>query len=569
MPTPLPDIGRAIRNIRRAREILQVLAEYGFHDVIHELGLDRVFFESRRLFGLTPRTAEHEPEPQAVRLRKAMERLGPTFIKMAQILATRRDLIPEAWAEEFAKLQDNVPALPAEEIGPHIERLYGGKIGEHFAEVDFTAFAAASIAQAHRARLHDGTRVMLKVLKPGTEATLDADTEILRTLAAFAEERFSGFGYSPSAVVEQFDRQVKREIDLKLEARSIERLTRAFSDDPRIGFPRVYREHTREGVLCLEFVEGVLLSRAEEADLPAATRRAVVAAGADAVFRQCFEIGFFHADPHPGNLFAVTDAAAPEGVRLVFIDLGMTGHIEPRSRELLADLVQGTIQGELDRVIEVVVELTDSLPSIAGDRAFRADVWEFISRFQSGSIADLQMGALLEEFFSKIRRHRLECPADIVYLIKAIGTIEGVGEQIDPGFDVVSHVRPHVERLVMGRYGFGAVRRRVTAMSLGYAELMEQLPRDLRDILRMVRRDKLVVKLEHRGVDGLTKELERASQNISHALVVSALILCGAILFLADAAAGEGWGVLTIAGAGALTLALALVVMRVIRQRIM
>jgi ubiquinone biosynthesis protein len=264
----------------------------------------------------------------------------------------------------------------------------------------------------------------------------------------------------------------------------------------------------------------------------------------------------------------VEDDASPAGVRLVFIDLGMTGHVDPRTRDLLGDLVHGTIQGELDRVVSAVIELTDAPPMLSSERAFRADVWEFISRFQSGTLDDLQMGALLEEFFSKVRRHRLECPADIVHLIKAITTIEGVGEMFCPTFDIIGHVSPHVERLVKQRYGFKAVRRRIENASLGYAEMAEQLPRDARDILRMIRRDKIVIKLEHKGVDRLTSELEQASQNISHALVVASLILCGAILFLADAAAGEGWGVLTVAGGASLLLAASMVAIRFVRLRL-
>ncbi|MBZ0171847.1 MAG: hypothetical protein K8E66_05660, partial [Phycisphaerales bacterium] len=370
-------------------------------------------------------------------------------------------------------------------------------------------------------------------------------------------------------VVEQFERQVRREIDLTLELRSIRRMAGAFKDHPRLRFPRTYPEHSTRHVLCMEHVQGVLLSSDEAKDFTEAERRDIVAIGSDAVFRQCFEIGFFHADPHPGNIFVLRETPEPPpdaapadadetgrralptpdtGIRLCFIDYGMTGHIDPHSAELLADLVHGTISGELTRVIDVIVELTDMTPVAASNRVFKADVWEFISRFQTGNIADLEMGALLEEFFAKIRRHKLRCPPDIVFLIKAITTIEGVGEKVCPDFDLVSHVRPHIENLVRRRYGFRAVRRRFQNTAMGYAELAESLPRELRALSKMVRHEQMMVKVRHQGLDEVTSELETASRNISLALIISALLVCGSILFLADAASNDNLGLLFIGG---------------------
>jgi len=545
MPTRVPNLGRTIRNIRRAREILSVFAAYGFRDVIQELDLDRLVLRGRRMIGLGKPGDEVNRKSQAVRLREAMEELGPTFIKLAQVLSTRPDLIPEEWANEFKRLQSDVPPEDPDRMRRHIERELGGRADELFASIESEAMAAASIAQAHRATLPDGTQVILKVLRPDVEEMLDADIEIMHALASFVEARFTDLGYSPTRVIEQFDRQVRREVDLRLERRSIERMAKAFTDDPRMYFPAVYPERSGRRVLCMEHIHGLLLTHTSPDSFTDEERREIVSIGTDAVFRQCFELGFFHADPHPGNIIIMrTD----EGIRFCFIDYGMTGHIDPRSAELLADLVQGTIATDLDRVIDVVVELSGASPTIAEDRAFRADAWEFLARFQNASLADLQMGSLLDEFFSKIRRNGLRVPADIVYLIKSITTIEGVGEWICPGFDIVGHVRPHVERLVNRRYGISAMRRRLRGSMIGYAELAEQIPRDLRSMLYMLRHEQATLNLEHRGLDKITRELETASRNISYALVMSALIVGGAILILAEAGSGGTGGILTVAG---------------------
>ncbi|MEM7755521.1 MAG: AarF/UbiB family protein [Planctomycetota bacterium] len=568
MAARLPDLRRTIRNIQRGQEIVAVLARFGFNDVVQALGIDELWAMGKRAVGLHPVDPELRRQPQAVRLRKAMEALGPTFVKMAQILSTRPDLVPEEWAKEFGKLQSGVAAVSADEIRPHIESLFDSKIDEHFESIEWESFAAASMAQAHRAVLNDGTPVILKVLRPGIRKTLESDIEILKLLAEVAEHRLGDFGYKPTLVIEQFERQVMREADLRLEMNSLRRMEGQFEDEPRMAFPKTYPELTTPHVLCMELVDGVLLSDENEATFGEDERREVVAIASDAVFRQCFEIGFFHADPHPGNIFVLkeeTKALAKEGesaerpsVRVCFIDYGMTGSIDPTTQEALADLVHGTINGDLDRVVRVVVQLTDMSPKDAQSRAFRADVWEFISRFQTGSLAELEMGQLLNEFFGKIRRHRLEVPADIVYLIKAITTIEGVGERVCPTFDLVGHVRPRVEGLVKRRYGFGAIRKRLERSVLGYADLFERIPKELGSFNRMLQHEQISVQLKHQGLDKVTDELERASRNISLALVISSLIVGGAILFLADRAAAASNGVLFIAGIVSIVVALAL-----------
>ncbi|MFI4882250.1 MAG: ABC1 kinase family protein, partial [Phycisphaerales bacterium JB064] len=410
LPSNIAHLGRTIRNIRRAREIIAVLVSFGFGEAVRDLELDRLVQRGRRMVGLGARDAANsdiDRKPTAVRLREAMEELGPTFVKLAQVLSTRPDLIPPDWAEEFTRLQSNVRPIPADEMKPHIERLAermpgGMSLSERFASIEYGSMAAGSIAQAHKAVLKDGTPVVLKVLRPNIEEVIEADLEIMATLAEFIEERFADLGYSPVQVVDQFRRQVRREIDLELERRSMARMAAAFDEDERVVFPKVYPQHSTPELLCMELVEGTLLTRFDKKDFTDAQRREIVAIGSDVVFRQCFEVGFFHADPHPGNMF-VLRGELPDGtqsaaalakreatdIRLCFIDYGMTGNIDPRTAEVLADLVQGTIAGDLDRVLDVVIELTGVSPMKAHDRAFRADAWEFISRFQNASLADL------------------------------------------------------------------------------------------------------------------------------------------------------------------------------------
>lgn len=544
-------IGRTIRGARRTREILAVFVRYGFQHVIQELNLDTLMQRGKNLFLKTPVDARLARLPQQVRLRKALEELGPTFVKMGQVLSLRPDLIPPAWADEFRKLHDTVQPVPTDRIRTRLEEQFPGRVNELFPTIETEPLAAASVAQVHRVVTKDGDSIVLKILRPGIEEVLQTDMDILHFLAEFAEEHFQDLGYSPTKVVDQFARELQREVDLEQEGRATERFTRDFSDNENILFPRVYWEYTTEKVLALEEIKGTLLSKLQEGQLSKDELREVVRNGTDAVFQQCLENGFFHADPHPGNIFVLP------GGKVCFIDCGMTGHIDPHTAGRLADLVQAVLASDLDRVMEIAIELGDTDPSIGEDRNVRADVWEFIAKFQHVTLETLDVGALLREFFEKIRRNQLQCPSDIVFLIKAITTIQSVGARLDPDFDLPGHVQPYVERLVKRRYGFGALRKRVQNATLSYAQFLETLPGQVRSILFGLRRNRLTVNLEHRGLDRLTDTIDKASGHIANAVFVAALIMGSSILILADSRTGEPGILSLIAG---LTFVIAIVI---------
>jgi ubiquinone biosynthesis protein len=551
MHSPLA-IGRTIRGTRRARQIFTILVRYGFSTVVQEIGLDRLLLKSRKAIGVAEPDAHVVREPTEVRLRRAMEELGPTFIKLGQILSMRPDLVPPHWAEEFEKLQGEVPPVEFEQVRARLEEEYGDRLDELFDSIEEEPLAAASIAQVHRAVLAGGERIVLKVLRPGIEEVIASDMDILHVIAEFAESHFSDLPYSPTEVVDQFSRELSRETDMMHEARSADRMRRGFQDNDAVTFPKIFWNATTPKVLAMEEIRGTLLSKMRTANLSESDRRAIVANGTDAVFRQCLEIGFFHADPHPGNIFALP------GGRICFIDCGMVGHIDPDTAGVLADLVHGVIDGDLNRVVDVTLTLAGADPGLADDRTLRADTWEFISRFERSTFDKLEMGNMLRDFFERIRRHQLRVPADIVFLIKAITTIEGVGEQLLPSFDIAAHVEPYLERLVRRRYGIGALRRRFQDSMLGYAQLAESLPGQVRSLIYSFRRNRFTVNLEHRGLDRLTETMNRASGTIANAVFVAALILGSSILILADSTAGTR-GALTIIAAIGFGMALIII----------
>jgi len=536
-------INRRLRSVRRYVEILRVLARYGFGGVVQELHLDRLVERGVTLVSAGRLAPEFHREPRQVRLRKAMEELGATFIKLGQVLSTRPDLIPEEWANEFRNLQDDCPQMSFEVVQDCLRAEFPGRMDELFEWIDQKALAAGSMAQVHRARLRGGIDIVIKVLRPGVREQTEADMEILHALAEFAEEHFSNLGYSPTEVVNEFARELQKEVDLSHEGRATERLRGCFADDPGVVFPRVYWDATTRNVLALEEIKGTPLSRLDLNSISLEDRKALVANGANAVLRQCLEIGFFHADPHPGNLFALP------GGRVAFIDCGMTAQLDERTAQRLADLVTGVVRGDVEQVLGVVAALADVEPLKLEDRTVRADVRDFVSHFVNTPLERLNMGQLLREFFQKLREHKIRCPGDLVLLIKALTTIESVGARLDPQFDMVAFARPYVERLVRRKYGYTAMKRRLASSLNQYVELVEDLPAQMRLVLTQLRRNRFAVNLEHRGLTRLTQTIEHASRNIAYSMIIAAMLVGSSILVLADRGS-PNWGLYSLGVVG-------------------
>jgi ubiquinone biosynthesis protein len=541
-------IHKTIRSTKRLADILKVLSRFGFTEIIVDLGLDRFGTKKSEL----PKSEQPDNESsRPSRIRQVLEELGPTFIKLGQILATRPDLIPPKWAEEFKDLQDNVGQVNYQEIHEVLANEFPGRLHTLFKFIEETPLAAASMAQVHRATLYNGDAVVLKVLRPGNRQLLEEDMALLEWLAQFVEDYFSNLGYSPVAVAAEFSRELTKEMNFLQEALATNRLRRFFNDDPNIFFPKVYKEISTRNVLTLEEIKGRPLSSVDPKSLTAKERTTIVANGTDAVFKQCLRFGFFHADPHPGNIFLLPGTEQ----KLCFIDCGMTGHLDKNTAEQLIDLVAATIQGDIDKLCRVVIELTDVDPAITDRRDFRADLGIMASTFQDANLKQLDITKLLSDFFSMLQRYHIICPSDLILLTKALTTIEGVAEHFDPSFNVLAHVEPQIREVVSKRYGFSAIRHRMSNSVNEYMELLENLPSDARRILDQVRNNRFTLNLEMRRLEHLADKVDSSSRIMSISMIISALIVGSSILILADSLSKQpGFlgilGIIGLAGAG-------------------
>jgi ubiquinone biosynthesis protein len=351
---------------------------------------------------------------------------------------------------------------------------------------------------------------------------------LLEGLAQLAEQYFSDLGYSPTEVAKEFSRELLKELNLIYEGQATDRLRRYFEQDSTVYFPKVYWQTTTRNVLTLEEIKGRLLSTLDPEDLSQAERRAIVARGTDAVFAQCLQYGFFHADPHPGNIILKHDNS------ICFIDCGMTGQLDRQTTEHLIDLVAGVIQGNIDKLCRVVMELTEADPAVTDRRDFRADLQRLISRFHNTDLEHLDIASLLSEFFGMLQRYKIKCPSDLILLTKALTTIEGVAERFDPTFDVLSHVEPRIQKIVISRYGLHAMKERMQKTLTGYLELFEELPADLQRFLGYIRHSRFTLNLELRRIEHLAEKIDLASRIMGVAMIIAALIVGSSILILAD-----------------------------------
>ncbi|MDR1383625.1 MAG: AarF/ABC1/UbiB kinase family protein [Planctomycetaceae bacterium] len=548
MPIEAP-LTSTFRNIKRVTEIVSVLIRFGFGDFVHATGLDRWYARGRRLFRRSTPDPQVERLPFAARVRRVLEELGPTFIKMGQILSTRPDLLPPDFIEEFRGLQDNCFELPFATMQTTLSVALHGKEKELFASFDETPLASGSIGQTYRAKLDDGTPVVVKVMRPGVRNTIRSDMEVLDFLARWLETHYKNLGFSPVGVVREFSHQLNQELDYHQEAESTERLRTLFLDSKTIDFPRVFWNATTNDVLTTEEIVGQPLSKLDPKSLSSSQRVRIVKNLCNAVFQQCFRYGFFHADPHPGNIFV------QENERVVFIDCGMTGYIDPKTSDLLASIFYGVAVGDTETVVRAATDLAEIDPMTSSRRDFQADVATYIARFQATPVSRIQIGKLLQDFFEKLRKYQIHCPSDIVFLIKTITTTEGIVSTMSPNFDVVQYAKPYIIRLVQRRYSPNRIRKRVTRTALAYAEMLETLPNHTDKFFRLLNRNQFQLRLTHEGLAAFDRTVATSSKRISMSLLCTSLIIAGAILIHAETARPCG-NILIIGGCCMIALSL-------------
>ncbi len=516
----------AVHDLGRLHDIAVVLIRYGFGDQVRRIGLAGALERAGRvLHWREPEALAHLTPP--ARVRRALEELGPTFIKLGQILATRVDLLPPEWIAEFGKLQDAAPAIPFDELRTQLTEDLGEAPEAVFAELDTTPMAAASLAQVHRARLADGSEVILKVRRPGIKQIVEADLRLLTRLAEIVEAEAADLRrYRPREVVRQFTVSLRRELDFAAECRNAERIAGHFVDHPEIVVPRIHWQWVSERLNVQDYVRGIPGHDLAAVDAAGLDRRLLARRGTDAVLKMMLEDGFFHADPHPGNVFYLP------GNRIAFIDFGMVGRLSEERRYQVALLLHGMVSHDADSAVEVLLDWGDG--SEAGGDAdierLKGEIDAFIDHYSGVPLKQLDLAAMLSDLITILREHGLVLPPDLTLMIKAFITLEGMGRQLDPNFDMAESTAPYLERVLLTHYAPDALFRRGGRALNNALNLITSLPQDLRQLLRTARRGKLQVQVEVLPLRQFGQQVDRAASRLALAIVTAALIVGSAIV---------------------------------------
>ncbi len=501
----------AARDRQRLQEIVGVLVGYGVNNVVDKLGLRGVARLAR--WRAPPVDVSRMSQPE--RVRRAIEALGPTFVKLGQILASRPDLLAPHWIEELAKLHSQVSPLPYEAMRPQLEKGLGGAPEDVFAAFDRDELASASIAQVYKAKLHTGEDVVVKVLRPNLRRTIEADLRLLGHATTIVERRWAELGrYKPHEQLRHLSTALAGELDLVNEATNCELLASLFPDSETVRFPKIHWEFTSEHVLVQEYLDGIPptdLVRVRAAGLdPAELAQRIT----DAFLHMALVEGVFHADPHPGNLLALP------GNTVGFLDFGVVGRLTERRRTQLLMLIGSMLRQDADGLMSVLLAWTGSTnPDLT-----RLDTaaHNFVVRH---SQKPLDIGRVLEDFMNMARENDLAMPTDLAILFKALITSDGVMRQLDPTFDLFTAAAPTVGRKMKARFSLRGLLRKAETLGGSMYGAATELPSLLHLMLVRLKQGKVTVEIEIKGIDKLIHGIERAAARLSIAIVVAAFAI--------------------------------------------
>ncbi|MBM3331773.1 AarF/ABC1/UbiB kinase family protein [candidate division WOR-3 bacterium] len=509
------------RQFTRARHIGAVLVRHGLAELAMRLGL-----EGRLRFGRKARpdaAALSEPE----RLVKALEELGPTFIKLGQMLSTRPDLVPPDFVKALAKLQDNVPGIPYDEVERVVATETCRLPDDIFAEFDREPLAAASLSQVHRARLATGEEVAVKVQRPGIARMIDGDLAILASVARFIERHQPDLVmYDPVGLVAEFDRSLRLELDFVHEGQNADICRRNFVDDPSVIVPKIHWNCTTSRLLVLDLFTGVKATDAAGLGQAGIDRHKLGQSGGRVYMKMIFEHGFFQPDPHPGNLVVMSDG------RLGVIDYGMFSRIDDETRDLLVDMLLAAYRQDSNRLLRLVLKV-GSKGAHVDEAGLHTDIRDLLDRYYGANLRELSFGRVLRELLAVIRRHRITVPAGLAMVVRGLATVEGLGLLIDPEFNFIEEMKPFLERLAWRRFGPLGWFKDLRRYEADFESLVRDLPADLRQISDWLKKGEIKLQIDHEELRQIVRNLSGSNNQLAAAIVLAAIIVGASLLVVA------------------------------------
>ncbi|TVQ39591.1 MAG: AarF/ABC1/UbiB kinase family protein [Spirochaetaceae bacterium] len=511
----------------RLQEIARTLVTYGLADWVRKLKLDKVFPVLRQMTGWS----EEAPEERRrwVLVRQSFEELGPTFIKLGQLLSNRSDLLPADLLNELAGLQDSVQPFSFTEVRQIVEAELDRPLEQAFLWFNRQPQASASIAQVHRAQLPDGSMVAVKVQRPDIRYTIETDLDILRYLARVAERYVpASRHFDPVGVVEEFRRSITSELNFSVERSNMNRFHTLFRNNARIRVPSSYADWSSERILTMEYIKGTKLAAIEAGEDPRFDKRRIAQTGADLVLEQIFIHGFFHADPHPGNILVL------DGGVICFLDFGIVGRVRPAQRQFLTDAVVGAFRRDANRVTEAVLGLTRQSGARLDHQRLEDDIADLIDEYVDTALGDVDINRFFLSLTETIVRHDLGIPSSLMLMTKTMLSIEAIGMNLDPEFNFMDAIGPFSRKLFLNRIKPGNLLEEGSEMLHDYGRFLRDAPLDVRQVLRLTRTGKLRMGFRISGLEPLRQTLDAISYRLVLGFVLAALLVSSSLIIQAN-----------------------------------
>lgn len=522
------NIKRKIRHFKRYRHIMAVLTKYGFEEVTTTMrSRFRVWWSQR-----DTRPVADEPiaksRSRAARTRMALEEMGPIFIKLGQLLSTRPDLVPPDYIEELGRLQDQAGSEDPKKIRAEVEEELGGKLEDIFGSFEREPIAAGSIAQVHLATTRDGKVVAVKVRRPGIVQAINTECEILKDLAGLLKATlFEGETIDPQKMVKEFTEAVIKEASLDNERRNQLRFIQSFADDPTIHIPQVYEEYCSDGVLTMEYIDGVKPTSKKVGGEFEFDPKIIAQRGADFVLRQIFEFGFFHADPHPGNFLVL-----PNNV-LVQLDFGQVAHLSSQDRKLLNEMVLAIVDNDAGQIIEALA-LVNLIGKKTNNERLLRDAEEILNSYNNMPLKEIPFGKVITQIFDLMRKNYVSPPAQFTLMLKSMATIESFATGLDPDFEIIEQLKPYARKFSLRDIDPKRIFKNARKVMRDAGDLASKLPNDINVILGKFRQGKFQLRVHHEHLDDLIQTLDKSSNRISFALIIAALLVGSSLLVPQD-----------------------------------
>ena len=546
----LADIARLPRNLQRLGEIIAAFARHGFGPYIGSLGLQEHIPFAKRLLATRVPVAE-KGAPTEQQLVNAFQELGATFVKLGQILSSRPDIVGDSYADAFKQLRDRARPFDSALARESIEKELGAPVSEIFAAFDDAPAGCGSIAQVHPATLKDGTKVMVKVRRPGVETAIMADMAILRVVARLAEPQLPEI--RPTQIIEEFDRAIRNELDFTAEAASTAKFHDVLESNDSVCAPAVFWEFTTSAVLTVERLEGVTIDNAEELERRGHDRKRLARNLGECFMDQYFRQGTFHADPHPGNLLVLDDGT------IGLIDFGMVGHLSSDVKGRLTTVFIAAVAEDVGFIADAAVELGD-IGEQFDHRQFTSNLTDLFHKYSGMPLGRVDTRRLFGDLTRVARQNDLALPRDLVLLGKSMATASAVTRVLDPSYDVIRMGAPKTEELIREKLSPTRLAKTAGLNAISILNMLKSIPRDLRNIVRKIESGQLQIGFRHRGLERTVNELDRASNRLAISIYVAALLVASSLMIKLDLLAVHGMsvpGLLGYALAGVLSVGLA------------